>query len=163
MIGQSILLSDVEQRICRHIAKRRHEINRQNGVLNSKKGTQSDELTDLEGFAGELAFCKMFNVFPDLEIKVTNQNTDDGDCKLLGLRVDIKTTKYLNGRLICSTWKNNNTDIFALIVGTFPKYTFKGFMSYADLCRPERIKDLGHGNVYCASQDELYEFELVSN
>ena len=60
-----IELNDGEQEICKIIAKLRYKNNRDNNVKNSKVGDQSDELTDLEGIGGEMAFCKMVNSYPD--------------------------------------------------------------------------------------------------
>lgn len=156
-ISTSITLNITEQRLCKHIAKERYKVNRKKGVKNSKIGDQSDELTDLEGFAGELAFCKIFNVFPDLLVQVTDQNTDTGDCILSdGTVVDVKTTKYPNGKLLAARWKNcKEIDVYALMVGTFPTYKFMGFMSKDELLQEKRLRDLGHGKGYVAYQNEL--------
>jgi hypothetical protein len=59
---KSIILNDIEQKIVQYIARSRFEVNRKNGVKNSRKGKQSDHLTDLDGFGGEFAFCKLSSI-----------------------------------------------------------------------------------------------------
>ena len=150
-----IELNDGEQEICKIIAKLRYKNNRDNNVKNSKVGDQSDELTDLEGIGGEMAFCKMVNSYPDFSINIRNSETDVGDVFLGGKWVDVKTTKYPNGKLLAVPWKNNNVEIYALVTGTFPKYTYRGFMSAKKLLVESRLGDLGYGKTYIATQDEL--------
>lgn len=154
---KTVILNDIEQKIVQYIARSRFEINRQNGVKNSRKGKQSDHLTDLDGFGGEFAFCKLFNLYPDLEVKVTSQETDSGDCILNGYRIDIKTTKYKTGKLICALWKNDEIDYYALMVGEFPKYEFKGFAKASDVKKEENIVNLGRGKLYAVDQKMLIE------
>jgi hypothetical protein len=154
---KSIILNDIEQKIVQYIARSRFEINRQNGVKNARKGKQSDHLTDLDGFGGEFAFCKLFNLYPDLEVKVTSQETDSGDCILNGKRIDIKTTKYKTGKLICALWKNDEIDYYALMVGEFPRYEFKGFAKASDVKKEENIINLGRGKLYAMEQKFLVE------
>jgi hypothetical protein len=96
---------------------------------------------------------------PDLSI--APRSADDGDCKLKdGRGVDVKSTKYKSGRLICVPWKKGSAPLFALMVGTLPRYTFKGFMPADNLLRAERLGSLGHGPTYIADQAELVPFVL---
>ena len=150
-----ITLTEHEQRIAHFLAKERYNVNRDNNVHDAKKGEQSNEFVDLEGIAGEMAFCKLFNVYPDLEIKVTTQDTDAGDCVLNGHKVDVKTTSYETGRLICATWKNDDVDIYALMVGQFPTYSFRGMANALYLKQESNITDLGRGKVYALEQSKL--------
>lgn len=154
---KSIILNDIEQKIVQYIARSRFEVNRKNGVKNSRKGKQSDHSTDLDGFGGEFAFCKLFNLYPDLEVKVTSQETDSGDCILKGKKIDIKTTKYKTGKLICTLWKNDEIDYYALMVGEFPSYEFKGFAKASDVKKEENIINLGRGKLYAVEQKFLVE------
>ena len=150
-----ISLNPGEQEICRYIAKRRFENNREKGVVNSRKGEQSDEYTDLQGFSGEFAFAKMVNAMPDFSIEPRSSDVDDGDLTWKGFKIDIKTTKYNTGKLIAATWKQNTIDIYILMVGEFPHFSYRGWMRSEELLVPERIKDLGRGPIYVAEQSEL--------
>jgi hypothetical protein len=147
-------LTNVEQRLARFLAKARHDNARSQGVKNSKMGDQSDEETDLEGVAAEIAFCRLFNVYPDLQLDIRPVE----DCVLSnGRSVDVKSTTYTNGRLLVVRWKKPDVDLFALMVGQFPKYRYVGSMSAEELLREHRLKDLGHGEGYMADQKELQE------
>ncbi len=154
---KKVLLTDIEQKLVKYIAQSRFEINRKNNVKNSRKGGQSDYLTDLDGFGGEFAFCKLFNIYPDLEVKVTSQDSDRGDCLLNNLKIDVKTTKYKTGKLICALWKNNEVDYYALMVGEFPQYEFKGFAKSSEVKKEENIVNLGWGNLYAVGQEKLVQ------
>jgi hypothetical protein len=155
-IGSTIALSPVEQTLCEIVATLRHDNNRSQGVSNSKRGSQSDFQTDLEGFAAELAFCKLLNLYPDLTIEPRTSTSDTGDVKLPdGRTVDIKVTRYATGKLIAVPWKKAGVDLFALMVGQFPCYTFRGVMDSQELLAQERLGDLGYGPTFIANQEEL--------
>ena len=94
MNSNFVLLNAQEQALCRYLAKLRHNNARNKNVKNNKIGGQSDEMTDLEGIGGEVAFCKLFNLYPDISIEVRNSKTDKGDAVLNDLVIDVKTTKY---------------------------------------------------------------------
>lgn len=168
-INTVIVLNKPEQAICRTLATWRYRSNRAKAVINSRMGDQSDDQTDLEGVAAEFAFCKLFNLYPasTLEIQPRSaQRGEDtgGDATLVSKVVDVKATTYPNGKLLAVPWKGEvRVDCFALMTGTFPEYTFRGFMTADELLRPQRRGDLGHGITYIAYQSELVEFEDLDN
>lgn len=115
---------------------------------------------DINGFGGEFAFCKVFNVMPDFLVKVTQTNKNDYDAIIFNsIKVDVKTTKFATGRLLTARWKIDEVDVYALMVGEMPKYTFKGFMLRDELKKDCRLKSLGHKIGYIAEQDELKNIE----
>lgn len=157
-----IELNDNEQMLARHIARRRFEVSRERGLRDGKRGDMTNEEVDLEGIAAELAFCKLANVYPDLNLDHTNQVdalTRDGKS------VDVKATRREDGQLLAVKWKSSDkVDFFVLMIGTFPKYRCAGFMPSTDLLRSERETNLGRGPVYAAAQDELQRIEdLIGN
>jgi len=154
-VYENITLNDGEQAVCRTIAKLRFDNNRKHGVANSKIGKQDDEFTDLEGIGGEFAFCKKLNIMPDFSIDIRSSQTDVGDCIYNGKRIDVKTTKYENGSLIVVPWKKNNVDLFVLMVGQFPTYSYRGRISASVILDANNFLDLGYGKVYGLSQDKL--------
>ena len=163
-IGTIIELTETEQQICKFVANLRFTNARKNGIKNSKIGNQSNEFTDLQGFSAEFAFCKLFNLFPDFTIYTRSAIKDelDYDAIIKNKRIDIKATKYNNGRLIVAPWKDKNKiDIFVLMIGTFPKYKYVGCMTSNELIQSNRIGDLGHGKGYMALQYELKELEYL--
>ena len=168
-IGQYSYLTEPELRTARGIAKARFHANRASGVTNSKYGPQSDEQTDLEGICGEFAFCKMFNIMPDLEIlpRSSQAGTDYGDAYMypwgyLGgkIRVDIKTSKYETARLFASIKKKPDSDlVFALMIGEVGMYRFAGFMPSVVLLQNHRQIEMKGYIAYAANQKELMSFE----
>jgi hypothetical protein len=160
-VNTTVELNPMEQAVCMVLAMQRYANNRAAGTRNAKRGGQSNLDTDLEGIAAEFAFCKLFNLYPDLSMERPKADEDLGDCTLKdGRGVDVKGTKYKTGKLIAVPWKKGKAPLFALMVGTFPKYTFKGFMPADELLREERLGSLGHGPTYIADQAELVAFVL---
>jgi hypothetical protein len=158
LIGSQIILSKEEQMICENIGIQRYNINRQKGVKDKKIGTDDNYFMDINGFGGEFALCKLFNIMPDFIVQVTQTNKDDYDALLFNcISVDVKTTHVFTGRLLTPLWKIDKVDCYALMIGEIPYYTFKGFMLGEDLKKEDRLKDLGRGMNYAAEQNELKE------
>lgn len=147
-----VTLNKVEQRLAAFLADLRYQNAREKGVENKRKGLQSDKSTDLEGVAAELAFCKLFNLYPDTEV---GHFADEDAITRKGRKVDIKSTTYETGHLIVARWKSGNVDFFALMVGRFPNYRYAGRMTADEIMQDKRLKDFGHGQVFAASQKEL--------
>lgn len=166
-LGQTVTLNDVEVRLCAEIAKARYESNRAKNVVNARIGPQSNEATDLEGVAAEVAFCKLFNLYPAqsfvIEPRSSSRHEDSGDATLhTGHTVDVKATTYPNGRLVACRWKNDPlVDCYALMIGACPSYSFRGFMTRAELIRAPRMGSLGHGPTYIAVQSELVDLPTL--
>lgn len=148
-----IELSQAEQRLAKYLATMRYRNNRAAGVVDRKIGPQSNEETDLEGIGAELAFCKFSNIYPDLEV---NHRPDFDALLPTGDSVDIKATKYQNGHLIAVRRKASKPpDLYALMVGQFPRYRCAGLIRASELLRDEMVKDFGYGESYAASQAQL--------
>lgn len=164
-IGTQITLCETEVRISKHIARERNSIARKGGVTNAKLGTISDEQMDLEGAASEMAFCKLFNAFPDFSIYVRSSKAggdQNGDCTLSnGYTVDVKTTTRENGRLLAPRWKKPGVTLYALMVGTCPTYTFKGFARGTELLQESNLLDLGRGPGYALEQKSLKSLDDI--
>ena len=134
-------------------------------------GDQSDEETDLEGVAAELAFAKFYSQYPtgvfDIGARSSKKGEDKtGDITINGLIIDVKATTYSTGRLIAAEWKDHShIDYYGLVVGSFPEYEVKGVMSTEELIQPERLKCLprGRNKVYQATQSELTFPEQLEN
>lgn len=156
-----VILSEAEQRLAKFLATQRYENARRKGLANAKMGNQSNKLTDLEGIASEIAFCKLANIYPDLDLDHTNA----ADCFLHnGYAVDVKSTTYKTGRLLSVRWKNSEkVDVFVLMVGRFPKYRCAGFMDASELIKESRLTNLGHGEGFSATQNELQPLSVLLN
>ena len=167
-IGQTISLCTAERKLAHFVARNRNRNNRSFNRI-SLKISESDQATvDLEGVCGELAFCKLFNAYPDLD---TDRPPPHPlfDCMVDGLRIDVKTTRWETGKLIVDARKGRKTrgvDYYALMTGQFPgPYTFRGFIARERLIVPSRLGTLAHYQEYqsyIAEQSELTD-EIIAN
>lgn len=152
-----IQLNEAEQRLSQFLAKQRHANARSRGAANRRIGGQSDFETDLEGIATEIAVAKVFNVYPDL---ATDHIPDSDLLTKCGVTVDVKSTRYRNGKLLAVPWKKKGqSDFYVLVTGTFPTYRIAGAMASDDLLQEKRMTDLGRGKGYAASQPELQSID----
>ena len=148
-------MNEAEQRLAQYLAKRRHDAARMDGIPDMKMGPQSAYDTDLEGIAAEIAFCRIMNVYPDTDIVVGTRPISDAYTTSMG-SVDVKATKYRNGRLLATTKKYaKHPDSYALMVGEFPRYKFVGWVPAEELLMERNIRDLGHGEGYVLDQSML--------
>ena len=163
-IGTTYTLTQEQQKECIELAKKRTRINRFVGIT-QRIFTDLPSKMELLGIGGEHAFCSLFDVEPDTSsyLRSSEFETDTNDAILpCGLTVDVKSTKYKMGRLQAALRKSPTGDLYALMTGTFPTFTFRGFMPQKELIKESRIGDLGHGQLYLAEQDELKELEHIS-
>jgi hypothetical protein len=121
-----------------------------------------DKLTDLHtmnlnGFGAELAFCRLVNAEFDFSTDEKENHFFNPDCTLAdGKTIDVKTTIYPGGKLIVRTGKEDaHVDAYALMIGTFPSYTFRGWATYEEIIRDVNLQDLGYGDNYALEQGEL--------
>lgn len=148
-----ITLTVAEQRLAQYLATSRTTSNREQEVTNARRGPQSDAQTDLDGVGAELAFCRLMNVYPDLDI---SPRRGGGDCRWGGRVVDVKTTRYQNGRLIAVATKSDApSDLYALMICNYPAFTFAGIATAAQLLSADRLTDLGYGPTYALDQAHL--------
>jgi hypothetical protein len=149
-----IELNEAEQKLARFLACKRHQANRDAGIENRRIGPQSDEQTDLEGIGAEIAFCKAHNVYPDMTL---DSHPFEDAVTRQGKRVDIKSTRYQSGHLVAVLGKKekNPPDIYALVIGVFPKYRIAGVIASGELLQDENIKDFGHGPTFAIGQNKL--------
>lgn len=169
MIGESITLNKTEQRLCEYIAKCRYAECRKNNITNSKKGKQSNEQTELDGVGAEFAICKMLGIYPYDQMVIKSKSSakgedENGDVVYKGKRIDVKTTRCLVGHLQAAEWKSpTSADAYALMVGAFPAYTYRGCMKSEELIRQKRLGKLTKdgGLMYLAKQEELVELEAI--
>lgn len=149
-IDRTIILNDTEQRCVRYIARIKQ---RENMVPLVK--TQQTQRKDylVQSFGAEFAFCVLHNVYPPTEVIEYNQW--DVIVPNVG-KVDIKATERIGGRLIINKKKiNHDANAFALMVGSFPKYVFGGWIKVSEAIDESHLKDLGHGECYAIDQEHL--------
>jgi len=150
-------LTESEQLIAKFVAEQRTANNRNAGTTNMRKSEMSDFEIDLQGFGGELAFCRMANVFPDLTVhnRSAFKGDDQGDCVLNGQRIDVKTSKKADAALWVPVRKIGTADAYALMVGTFPTFRLVGM---ADV---ETVKECKvWGDAYVVNQNQLISLAI---
>ena len=149
-----VTLSEGAQEVAKLLATTRTDTNRKFGVKDTQVGTQERSEIELEGVASEIAFAELYNVMFDM---TTEPRSGGADCILWdGRRVDVKCTKYPTGKLLLKPDAiTADVDIYVLMVGTFPTYTFIGWAYTEELAHPDNITDLGHGPTYALEQDRL--------
>lgn len=130
----------------------RSMVARFNKVRDAKMGDQHGVEGDQLGILGELAFCKLMNVWPDLGL---SPRSGSADAVVKGYRWDVKTTTVKTGRLLSTLKKNPDVDLYALAIVDGDKVLFPGYATAQDLHDDSRIRDLGHGKGYVMDQDQL--------
>jgi hypothetical protein len=163
--GTKITLSLEDQEMIKNLSASICQQDRSYFVENFKKD-KSVKLyqMNLNGFGAELAFCRLSNTSFNFSTNKNENHFKNPDAILFnGLTVDVKNTIYKNGKLIVRTGKENmKVDIYALVTGTFPNFTFSGWKEYHLIIRKELIEDLGWGPAYCLSQEQLNKILVYS-
>ena len=156
-----ITLNDFEQFITKMMMKLRQKRSREANHTNTPYGKSQDEI-DLDGYGAELAFCKLFNLYPEFTY---HARVGGYDClSHSGHRIDVKNTVYYNGHLLVkSSKKPGESDIYVLMVGHFPTYKIAGFATEQELLKTENLKDFGGYNKpgYAIPQDKLSPIEDI--
>lgn len=154
METDTITLDDGWQEVVRVVSEMRTSYNRTAGVKDQKIGPQSGKVTDLDGLGGEVAFCLLHNLCPDLCVV---PRSGGYDCVThVGKTVDVKTTKYRGGKLTAKLGTDiTEIDLFALMVGEFPTYRWVGWAWAADLVCADTVGDLGHGPTHILTQEQI--------
>lgn len=150
-----ITLNTNEQKLAEYLAKKRWDYNRGKGTPHLYSGPKPDEQTDVEGMAAELAYCKLMNLYPDLETEPTS--APNYDCiSRLGVRIDVKATRFKEGHLIAPLSKARKPpDKYVLVVGKTPTFSIVGEVWAAELLSENNKKDFGYGPCYAVTQTEL--------
>lgn len=127
-------LNGSEQSLVIRVAKDRSEYDKAKGFIDHRKAEkQTAEFIERNGLGGELAFCKAFNLFPDI---ATDYPSEHDAVLPNGMKVEIKTTEYKTGKLLVR--RMNDADIYVLITGTFPDYNIIGYVKASILAESEQ-------------------------
>lgn len=127
-------------------------VNRKQGITDAKIGPQNGLLADQDAILGELAFAQLHNVWPDLSLTPRAFSADG----IVGKwRYDIKTTRNANGRLLGTTRRNADVDVYVLAILDDEMVRFPGYAKASDLYDESRLTDLGHGPTYAMEQSAL--------
>lgn len=149
----TITLTTAEVRLAWFIARARYAHNRENGNPANLYGKGDPIDREANSYGAELAFCKYFNVYPD--IKTHKAGVEDATLPD-GRLVDVKQTWRHDGRLLVKVKdRRGKVDLFALVTGTLPVFKYHGMIEYAKLIREETIDYNLEHPAYACAQDDL--------
>lgn len=148
----AIQLTEAEMATVQILSNIRTIVARLNNVRDAKMANANGVDIDFDGLIGEYAFCKKYNLFLDI---TASPRSGTYDCLYNGKRVDIKTTRHKNGRLLCTMKKNDDVDVYVLAIIDGYNVYFPGWAYKDELRKDENIIDLGYGQGYAISQDRL--------
>jgi len=109
----------------------------------------------LDGIAGEICFCRLFGLVPDL--RVGSHSRADATFPD-GTTVDVKTMTFPNADLLVMPGKKEKRcDLYAMMVGRFPEYRFAGVATQETVFRTENYRKYpaNHWN-YVVLKEHLY-------
>lgn len=154
-----VTLSESEVRLVEFIGQERQRINDKKGLKDEKQDITKDS-TEMhtEGVAGEWAFCKAFNVYPDHGMFERGQH----DCRTKHGTWDVKTTNVVDGPLdvrFTKARRDKKVDYYVLVVGERPDYFISGYLEADSVFQAENVTDVGYGDFYRIPQRKLKRFK----
>lgn len=156
MVGpEAIQLTESEMATIQILSNIRTIVARGNNVRDAKMSNINGSDIDYDGLLGEYAFCKKYNLFLDI---TASPRSGSYDCVYKGKRVDVKTTRHKNGRLLCTMKSNDDVDVYVLAIIDGRSVYFPGWAYKDELRSEENIIDLGYGQGYGIAQEKLRPF-----
>jgi hypothetical protein len=163
-------LSSTEIEFAHLIAKLRNASSRKQNIKDMKQDKSRTSLEiDQDGAEAEVVFYKSVGRYPEYLFNISPKSkasgTDSGDAFIDGYAFDVKTTKYVTGKLIQSgSVKETAVDIYCLIIKEGSqhlqhRYRIAGFYPAKMLVCPERYGNHFPGRpCYVATQSELLSY-----
>ena len=153
-----MILNDAEIALCDHIAVQRTGGGRTD--LRMQSGPESEQDVNRQGIGGELAFCRLFGLYPSEVFHIGTSAVDPGDAFLDGYAIDVKSLRKVDSNLLVPGHKTVGAiPVHALMTGTFPTYRFRGFAWSVDVIDERNLTDLGYGPTYLYAQSHLRSWE----
>jgi hypothetical protein len=150
-------LTEAELFLCRMLGvMRRSEA--MHKVVNQQVGKDDTWSIDIDGVVAEYCVAKMLNVCPDLTVSVRSGGVDL--ISRNGKTIDVKSTRYKNGRLLATLKKvHDPCDIYILVIADDTGADIIGWASKELLFNDANIINLGHGKGYVLDQSKLNIFK----
>jgi hypothetical protein len=151
---QSIELTQTELNIAQHLGLQKSKIGRTRPTF----GGDSVEKHFLS-YCGEIAFCKMMNIYHCALIDPThNHLIDEGDAVWSGLKVDVKHSVHNKATLAVQNYLiNTSVDLYVLMTGTPPVLKYQGAMMKDELMIEANLGNgkKGFEQAFCKAGGEL--------
>lgn len=148
-----IMLTDIEITTLSILANFRTLVARTIDLKNLKACKSPSNEVELDGIIGEYAFCKINNIF--MAELVATPRAGGADCVYNEKKIDIKSTRYIKGRLIGDPHRNNDIDIYVLCIINGYTVTFPGWLYSDELYDPSNKKTISGHEVYAVEQKDL--------
>lgn len=145
--GNEVTLTESECKIAKYLAVARETENRKTGAIGTPY-VKDQRTIDENAFGAELAFCKLFNVYPDMTI---TPRVGGEDCiDVFGEKIDVKNTdkewpQYFVKKTK-STTPNAKVDYFAWMIGTLPNFKYIGKASWDTVMNCKTTQPHGEGS-----------------
>lgn len=158
-----VTLNETEIKMARDLAFSRSIQNRQSNVTDLKYSSKAGIFLDYQGICGELAFCRLFNLYPDTEFNYLPGRRPKHDCMTpAGYGIDIKTHQKHNSALRVPITKNpDDVDFYALVVGTSPKLFVVGTIAAAKVFQDCYLMENKTGTWYELPQKDITPIEYA--
>jgi len=156
-IKTKVILNNQEVALATWIGKGRQATAEKRNLRNLNQCGANDEWLHINGAAGELAFCKLFKIYPHSFLDELGNNCIY-DAWIDGIGgIDIKTSKNMNGCLNVEYHKKNKAaDYYALMTGEGVAFKYRGMIEKNLLFTESNLKDVGNGNFYAVDQNQLF-------
>ena len=132
-----VRLTSEEAKICQFLGKARRQSNRSHGINDQLVARENPEERDIEGIGAEMAFAKLYNLYPPFNIQPQSGSADF----IMGRTIDIKQSNHLDARLIVppSKIEKGGCDAYVLATGKLPYYIFRGFAKKEQICNQKNL------------------------
>mgnify|MGYP003151594174 CR=1 FL=1 len=153
---KKIKLNKQEVAIGTWIGNERQSIAERRNLNNLNQCGKNDNFLHINGALGELAFSKLFCVYPESMLdELGNKMTYDVWVNDLG-GVDIKTTSNLKGSLNVEFHKRDYpADYYALMMGNNDTFFYAGIIHKDEVFKEENLKNVGNGDFYSVQTEYL--------
>jgi hypothetical protein len=143
-----ITLTESECLIAKFLAKTRTQKDLLAGAVATPYADRDQQEINENAFGAEMAYCKMFNIYPDLS---TNPRVGGEDgITLLGEKVDVKNTErkwyHYFVKKTKSETPNAKVDYFAWMIGKLPTFEYIGCASWEDVVNCPTEAPYGEGS-----------------
>lgn len=118
---------------------------------------------DLVGVMGEYAVAKVLRIPVDTEVNLSGDGGET-DLHLGDWSIQVKSTKYISGRLVFNTLDEMRSLIYVLTVCNIVSKSVDiiGYISNKDMMKNLYTKDLGFGVRYCIDQKHLKDISWLT-
>ena len=160
-----LLISDKEYKFIKLLAIGRHffkDIVIPDRDMQRWNNTQHD--ADIIGVIGEYVVAKYLSIPFDTSI---NLNGDGGEVDMYyrNFTIQVKSTKYNNGRLVFNSIDEIGADIYVIVICNVASLVvdIAGVISKSKINKCFYCENLGFGNRICINQSELTDISILKS